>query len=146
MARRNRCPTPAVSHGGHAPGPIVLLSAWAKTSSHVERSNSRAALHACFRAHFMNPQTLQDWTATYLTAHRRALESIDTEKVAKLVGLAREIWLQDRQLFAFGNGGSAASASHFVTDLGKGASDKMSRAFRVLSLNDNVSWLTALGQ
>jgi D-sedoheptulose 7-phosphate isomerase len=38
-----------------------------------------------------------------------------------------------------------ANASHFATDLGKGASDKMSRAFRVLSLNDNVSWVTALG-
>ena len=46
---------------------------------------------------------------------------------------------------AFGNGGSAANASHFATDLGKGSSDKLPRRFRVLSLNDNVSWLTALG-
>jgi D-sedoheptulose 7-phosphate isomerase len=45
----------------------------------------------------------------------------------------------------FGNGGSAANASHFVTDLGKGASDKVGRPFRCLSLNDNVSWMTALG-
>jgi len=45
----------------------------------------------------------------------------------------------------FGNGGSAANASHFVTDLGKGASDKVGKRFRCLSLNDNVSWMTALG-
>jgi D-sedoheptulose 7-phosphate isomerase len=32
-----------------------------------------------------------------------------------------------------------------VTDLGKGASDKLSKRFRCLSLNDNVSWITALG-
>ncbi|HRT08819.1 MAG TPA: SIS domain-containing protein, partial [Candidatus Paceibacterota bacterium] len=35
--------------------------------------------------------------------------------------------------------------SHFATDLGKSASDRVGRRFRVLSLNDNVSWLTALG-
>jgi D-sedoheptulose 7-phosphate isomerase len=45
----------------------------------------------------------------------------------------------------FGNGGSASNASHFATDLGKGASDKTGRRFRVISLNDNVSWMTALG-
>jgi D-sedoheptulose 7-phosphate isomerase len=45
----------------------------------------------------------------------------------------------------FGNGGSAANASHFATDLGKGASDKLGRRFRVMALNDNVAWMTALG-
>ena len=52
---------------------------------------------------------------------------------------------EDRQIFVFGNGGSAANASHFVTDLGKGSSDKVGKRFRCLSLNDNVSWMTALG-
>jgi D-sedoheptulose 7-phosphate isomerase len=52
---------------------------------------------------------------------------------------------EDRQIFVFGNGGSAANGSHFATDLGKGSSDKVGRRFRILSLNDNVSWLTALG-
>ena len=36
------------------------------------------------------------------------------------------------------------NSSHFATDLGKGASDKLGKRFRVLSLNDNVSWMTAL--
>ena len=48
-------------------------------------------------------------------------------------------------MFIFGNGGSAANASHFATDLGKGASDKLGKPFRVMSLNDNVSWMTAIG-
>ena len=47
-------------------------------------------------------------------------------------------------IFVFGNGGSAANASHFVTDLGKGASDKMKKPFRCLSLNDNTPWMTAI--
>ncbi|MFM9080991.1 MAG: SIS domain-containing protein, partial [Opitutaceae bacterium] len=41
--------------------------------------------------------------------------------------------------------GSASNASHFATDLGKGSSDKLGKRFRVLSLNDNVSWMTAIG-
>ena len=58
--------------------------------------------------------------------------------------IARAALEQNRQIFVFGNGGSAANASHFVTDLGKGASDKVGRRFRCLSLNDNVSWMTAM--
>jgi D-sedoheptulose 7-phosphate isomerase len=67
------------------------------------------------------------------------------ETVTRLIELLRRAWKEDRQIFVFGNGGSAANASHFATDLGKGASDKLARRFRVLSLNDNVSWMTALG-
>jgi D-sedoheptulose 7-phosphate isomerase len=64
--------------------------------------------------------------------------------VAELIGRLRLALQENRQIFVFGNGGSAANASHFATDLGKGASDKMGKRFRVLSLNDNVSWMTAL--
>jgi len=82
---------------------------------------------------------------TYLDQQRRTLESIPAERVAHLANLLRTCWEEDRQLFVFGNGGSAANASHFITDLGKGASDKLGKRFRCLSLNDNVAWLTALG-
>jgi D-sedoheptulose 7-phosphate isomerase len=85
------------------------------------------------------------WIRDYLTAQKAALDSISVEAVADLVERLRALLRADKQIFVFGNGGSAANASHFVTDLGKGASDKISRRFRCLSLNDNVSWLTALG-
>jgi len=84
------------------------------------------------------------WIAEYVRSQRAALESIPLEKVAGLVRLLRTAWQEDRQVFVFGNGGSAANASHFATDLGKSASDRLGRPFRVLSLNDNVSWLTAI--
>ena len=88
---------------------------------------------------------MQDWIQQYLEAQKRALDSIPTGSVADLIHLLRSALTNDRQVFIFGNGGSAANASHFVTDLGKGASDKLRRRFRVMALNDNVSWLTALG-
>src|SRR3954453_12788381 len=88
---------------------------------------------------------MKDWIANYLTAQKAALDSIPTAAVEQLIGVLRNALKEDRQIFVFGNGGSAANASHFVTDLGKGSSDKIGKRFRCLSLNDNVSWMTALG-
>ena len=88
---------------------------------------------------------MKNWIADYLKAQQSALASIPVAAVEELVELFRKALREDRQIFVFGNGGSAANASHFATDLGKGASDKLGQRFRVLSLNDNVSWLTALG-
>src|SRR5215216_836024 len=88
---------------------------------------------------------METYLAGYLDAHKRALDAIPLDKVAQLIVQFNNAWKEDRQIFVFGNGGSAANASHFVTDLGKGASDKLGKRFRCLSLNDNVSWMTALG-
>src|SRR5436189_5358112 len=46
-------------------------------------------------------------------------------------------------VFVLGNGGSAATASHFVCDLAKGTRTDGFPAFRVLSLTDNVPLMTA---
>jgi len=88
---------------------------------------------------------MNQWIADYLEAQKAAHESIPVDAVAKLIEKFRQALEEDRQIFVFGNGGSAANASHFATDLGKGSSDKLGKRFRVLSLNDNVSWMTALG-
>jgi D-sedoheptulose 7-phosphate isomerase len=93
-----------------------------------------------------NPQAdLANWSRTYIEQQKAALESIDLAAVGRLVERLKRAVAEDRQIFVFGNGGSAANASHFATDLGKGSSDKIGKRFRVLSINDNVSWLTALG-
>ena len=57
----------------------------------------------------------------------------------------KDKYVKNNKIFVFGNGGSAANASHFVTDLGKSSSDAMAGKFKVMSLNDNISWITALG-
>ena len=87
---------------------------------------------------------MKQWIADYLKAQRDAHDSIPMEAVAKLIETFRVALKEDRQIFVFGNGGSAANASHFATDLGKSASDKIGKRFRVLSLNANTSWMTAL--
>jgi D-sedoheptulose 7-phosphate isomerase len=87
---------------------------------------------------------MKQWISDYIRAQKAAHDSIPMEAVAQLLGKLRTALQEDRQIFVFGNGGSAANASHFATDLGKGSSDKVGKRFRVLSLNDNVSWMTAL--
>lgn len=49
-------------------------------------------------------------------------------------------------VFLAGNGGSAAAASHFAQDLAKGTLPSLgaSRRFRVISLTDNIGYITAL--
>src|SRR6266550_2329525 len=88
---------------------------------------------------------MKQWLADYLKAQQSAHSSIPIDAVAVVIERFRAALQENRQIFVFGNGGSAANASHFATDLGKGASDKTGKRFRVLSLNDNVSWMTALG-
>lgn len=88
---------------------------------------------------------MKEYITTYIQQQKAALESIPVEKVEQLILLFQKALQHDRQIFAFGNGGSGTNASHFITDLGKSASDKMYRRFRCFSLSDNVSWITAIG-
>jgi D-sedoheptulose 7-phosphate isomerase len=82
---------------------------------------------------------------TYLEQQEQLFRSLSQEKIIALIAIFERAWREDRQIFVCGNGGSAANASHFITDLSKSASDALGKPFRGLSLNDNVSWMTALG-
>jgi D-sedoheptulose 7-phosphate isomerase len=88
---------------------------------------------------------VRDWISEYIREQKAALDSIPADAVAEIIEIFRDALKNDKHIFIFGNGGSASNASHFITDLGKGASDKLGSRFRCLSLNDNISWITALG-
>ena len=88
---------------------------------------------------------MTNWISSYLADQKAALDSIPADAVSELIDKLKGALANGANIYIFGNGGSAANASHFATDLGKGASDKLGRRFRVLSLNDNVSWMLALG-
>ena len=88
---------------------------------------------------------MKEWITDYIAAEKNALSSIPVGQVAEAIQTVKQALLEERQIFVFGNGGSASNASHFATDLGKGSSDAVGKRFKVLSLNDNVSWMTAIG-
>lgn len=87
---------------------------------------------------------MKQWLAEYLELQKAAHASIPQDAVMRLVETLRAALKENRAIYVFGNGGSAANASHFATDLGKSASDRVGRRFRITALNDNVSWMTAL--
>ncbi len=79
----------------------------------------------------------------YLSGLRKTIERIDLAKVEQAIGWFREAREQSKHIFVCGNGGSAATASHFVTDILKGASYDRARRFRMLALTDSLSTITA---
>lgn len=88
---------------------------------------------------------MKEFVQNYVEQQKAALEAIPVDQVEKLIRTYQKALQEDRQIFVFGNGGSASNASHFITDLGKSASDNAYRRFRCLSLNENLSWITAIG-
>jgi D-sedoheptulose 7-phosphate isomerase len=88
---------------------------------------------------------MKNFLKEYISKQKHTLDTIPLDRVCAIVDLFKDALENDKQIFVLGNGGSAANASHFVTDLGKGSSDKTYRRFRCLSLNDNTPWITALG-
>jgi D-sedoheptulose 7-phosphate isomerase len=81
----------------------------------------------------------------YIDLQKRTLSALPSQKISEVISIFKTALDRDNNIFVFGNGGCAANASHFVTDLGKGSSDKTYKRFRCLSLNDNNPWMTALG-
>jgi len=85
------------------------------------------------------------WLKEYIINYKMVIDSIPLEKVEELISVLENSLDTKRQIFVFGNGGSASNSSHFITDLGKGASDVVGVRFKCMSLNENISWITALG-
>lgn len=82
--------------------------------------------------------------AEYLTELDRVLRTLDEDVLQRVVErlcAARDL---GGTVFVAGNGGSAATASHWVNDLGKATKVSGRSHVRIMSLSDNVSWLTAL--
>jgi D-sedoheptulose 7-phosphate isomerase len=87
---------------------------------------------------------MKNWVSKYLSDYIRVLNDIPVGEVSDLILDFKQFLGLQSNIFVIGNGGSAANASHFVTDLGKGASDAVGKRFRCLSLNDNTPWFTAI--
>jgi len=79
----------------------------------------------------------------YISDLQGVLERLSLADVRQSIDLVMETYQADQQIFVIGNGGSASTASHLATDLGKGTSAAGVRRFRVISLTDNVATMTA---
>jgi D-sedoheptulose 7-phosphate isomerase len=83
------------------------------------------------------------FTESYRDKLIATLNGLDLAKVDQAYDWMKEARGQGRTIFMTGNGGSAASASHFVCDMLKGASFGKTERFRIMALHDNMPTLTA---
>ncbi len=72
-----------------------------------------------------------------------ALDTVDLAKVEEAIHWFEQAREDNASIFTCGNGGSAATASHFVCDMLKGASFGKQKRFRIQALTDSLSVLTA---
>lgn len=80
----------------------------------------------------------------YLQEAQSITSRISQEDIDSVIKLLYEAWRGGKQVFLAGNGGSAATASHFASDLAKFASVEGKKRFRALALTDNVPLVSAL--
>ncbi len=72
-----------------------------------------------------------------------SLGSVDIARLEELRALLVDARAAGRTVFTCGNGGSASTASHFATDLLKGASYERDLRFKVVALTDASSTISA---
>jgi phosphoheptose isomerase len=80
----------------------------------------------------------------YVTRLDGLLRSVDRDALVRVAEELRAARDRGSTIFIAGNGGSSATAAHWVNDLGKATKQSGRPPMRVMNLTDNVPWLTAL--
>lgn len=84
-----------------------------------------------------------EYISSYLNHLTKILAGLNHSAIAKVIDLFLHARATRKNIFFIGNGGSAATASHFANDLAIGTrSERL--PFRVMSLTDNTSVMTAI--
>jgi D-sedoheptulose 7-phosphate isomerase len=86
---------------------------------------------------------MNSFSESYLDRLQECLESIDRPSIDSAIELIRTTWTNGGQIISLGNGGSAMTALHYMTDWTKMIYLATGRQFRGRSLVDNMGLLTA---
>lgn len=84
-----------------------------------------------------------DSTAPYFSRLAALIPALPYPQIDRMAARILQAFHEDRTVFVFGNGGSAASASHMMCDMNKGTIVPGQRRLKVLALTDNVPLMTA---
>ena len=86
------------------------------------------------------------FTIEYLEDIRKIIDLMEVdlpEHLEKITNILLDARNNRHNIFIMGNGGSAATASHFAGDLSKGANSKGGPRFKAIALTDNIPTLLA---
>jgi D-sedoheptulose 7-phosphate isomerase len=79
----------------------------------------------------------------YMDEVRAVINKMPTDRILRVVDVINEARENGKRIYIFGNGGSAATASHFACDLSKGAIRSDKPRIKAFSLNDTVPQVSA---
>lgn len=82
---------------------------------------------------------------SYLEKLTKLISQANTQDIDNAISLIMEAWQEGRQIITFGNGGSALTALHFITDWNKSVFLTGRKQFRGRCLLDNIGLITAYG-
>lgn len=72
------------------------------------------------------------------------INKLDREELNIAMNAIYDTYMRDGYIYICGNGGSAATASHFANDFNKGISEHIPKKFRFHCLNDNFATIMAI--
>lgn len=85
-----------------------------------------------------------DGLQKYIDEEIRVLRSLNLEEINTVMNVLEKARLERRRVFICGNGGSAATASHFAGDFNKGLSEKLDIKYDFECLCDNLPMMMAV--
>jgi len=89
-------------------------------------------------------EDIEQFSSSYFDYLKQVIDQVDVSEIKKFVAEILSAKERESTIYFIGNGGSAATASHFANDLSYGTNE-YNKPFKVMSLTDNVPVLTALG-
>lgn len=81
---------------------------------------------------------------SYLDQEIDVINRLNLDDINAAVQAIWAAYEREATIYIFGNGGSAATASHFVCDFNKGISEKKDKKFHFVCLSDNVAQMMAI--
>jgi D-sedoheptulose 7-phosphate isomerase len=94
--------------------------------------------------HFAEALSKRDFAKRYLAYLTELLARIDEDVIERIIDALVAAGERGNTIYFLGNGGSAATASHFANDIGIGTRASGIRPFKAISLADNLAVITAL--
>lgn len=91
----------------------------------------------------MKHKPLNSFLFQYINELKKALDTLPQKGLEETADAIMGAYEKGRQIFVMGNGGSGATASHFVCDINKFACSGSNTRFRAICLNDNVPTILA---
>ena len=79
----------------------------------------------------------------YFEKEKAVLDNISKDDLNTLMNVLVQAKEDGKTIFIMGNGGSAATASHYVCDFNKGISYGKDKMFKFICLNDNIPTMMA---